>query len=128
MAKITANLIEIQNVSTNGYTAFELSEYGVEYNKLWKDADRNMNGDVRATMIGIFPKLICKTPPMKRSQAGSLGALLNQPYFNVKFFDTITGGVVTAQYYAGDYSTDLLQRCGEWYNEISFNLVPVSKR
>lgn len=128
MAQITANLVEIQNVSTNAYTPFELSEYTVEYNKLWKDADRNMDGQVRATLIGIFPKIVCKTPPLQRSNAGTLGALLNQPYFNVKFYDTITGSVITAQYYSSDYSTELLQRCGEWYNEVSFSLVPVSKR
>ena len=128
MAKITSNLIEIQNVGNSAYTSFELSEFGIEYNKLWRDADRNMNGDVRASLIGIFPKIICKTPPLKRSNAANLGNLLNQPYFNVKFFDTLTGTVKTAQYYAGDYSTDLLNRCGEWYSEISFNLIPVSKR
>ena len=128
MAQITANLIEIQNVSNSSYTPFELSEYAVQYNKLWKDADRNMNGDVRATMIGVFPKIVCKTPPLQRPNAAALGGLLNQPYFNVKFFDTITGGVITAQYYASDFDTELLQRCGEWYNEVSFSLVPVSKR
>lgn len=128
MAEITAKLIEIQNTSSSVYTAIELSEYEVEYNKLWKDADRNMDGQVRATLIGIFPKLVCKTPPVRRSTAATLGNLLNQPYFNVKFFDTLTGTVLTAQYYAGDYGTELMQRCGEWYNEISFNLVPVNKR
>lgn len=128
MAKITQNLIEIQNVSSGVYYPFELSEYAVEYNKLWRDADRNMNGDVRATLIGVFPKLICKSAPLKRANAGNLAALLSQPYFNVKYFDTITGGVVSAQFYANDPSTELLNRCGEWYDETSFNLIPVSKR
>lgn len=34
-----------------------ISKYTISYNKLWADAERNMNGDIRATFIGIFPKV-----------------------------------------------------------------------
>ena len=123
MANITNNLLKIGNTNISN-----ISEYTVQYNKLWKDADRNMNGDVRATLIGIFPKIVCKTTVQEQSLAATLGALLNQPYFSVSFYDPITNAVKTAQYYASDYSTKLKLRQGALIDEISFSLVPVSKR
>ena len=123
MANITGNLLKIGNTNISN-----LVEYEVQYNKLWKDADRNMNGDVRATLIGIFPKIVCKTTVQERSLVATLGGLLNQPYFSVTFYDPLTGSTRTAQYYASDYSTKLKMRQGSLIDEISFSLVPISKR
>lgn len=123
MADISSNLLKIGNTNISN-----ISEYEVQYNKLWKDADRNMNGDVRATLIGIFPKIVCKTTVQERSLVATLGNLLNQPYFSVTFYDPLTNSVKTAQYYASDYSTKLKMRQGSLIDEISFSLVPVSKR
>lgn len=123
MADITQQLLKIGNTNISN-----ISEYEVQYNKLWKDADRNMNGDVRATLIGIFPKIVCKTTVQERSLVATLGNLLNQPYFSVTFYDPLTNTVKTAQYYASDYSTKLKMRQGSLIDEISFSLVPVSKR
>lgn len=123
MANISQNLLKIGNTNISN-----ISEYEVQYNKLWKDADRNMNGDVRATLIGIFPKLICKTTVQEQSLVATLGNLLNQPYFSVTFYDPLSNTVKTAQYYASDFSTKLRMRQGALIDEISFNLVPVSKR
>lgn len=127
MSDITANLIEIRNESTSTYTSFRLSKYDVQYAKLWKDSDRNMNGDVRASLIGVFPKLICEMAPKTQAQVGALGQLLNQAYFSVKFYDILTNTVKTAMYYAGDFDTTLLMRQGAIIDKVPFNLVPVSK-
>ena len=40
-------------VKINGVRIPAIVNYKVGRNKLWKDADRNMSGDVRATLIGI---------------------------------------------------------------------------
>ena len=123
MANITSKLLTIGSTDISN-----ISEYEVQYNKLWKDADRNMNGDVRATLIGIFPKIVCKTTVQSQSEAATLCALLNTPYFNATFYDPITNTTKTAQYYASDYKTKLKLRQGALIDEISFSLVPVSKR
>lgn len=129
MADISANLIEIRNESNSDYTTFSLAKYDVQYAKLWKESDRNMNGDIRASLIGIFPKLICETAPIPKSTVQSLTALLNQAYFYVKFLDPQTNTVKTARYYAGDFDVILLKRQQDgWYDKVAFNLVPVSKR
>ena len=44
-------------VKINGVRIPAIVNYKVGRNKLWKDADRNMSGDVRATLIGIYPKI-----------------------------------------------------------------------
>lgn len=123
MADINQNLLKIGNTNISN-----IVDYEVQYNKLWKDADRNMNGDVRATLIGIFPKIVCKTTVQERSLVATLGNLLNQPYFSVTFYDPLTNQTKTAQYYASDYTTKLKMRQGALMDEVSFSLVPVSKR
>ena len=127
MTDISANLIEIKNETTSAYTVFSLSKYDVQYNKLWKDADRNMNGDVRASLIGIFPKLICEIAPKTISTIETLSVLLNQSYFNVKYLDIQTNTVKTAMFYASDFDTTLLMRQGSMIDKVAFNLIPVSK-
>ena len=106
----------------------KLVEYTVEYNKLWKDADRNMNGEVRASLIGIFPKIKVKTTKANRAEIASIGNILNRPYFRVSYYDTLAGEIKTANYYAGDFSVTLKERQRELYEEMSFSLIPVSKR
>lgn len=113
----------------NGNVIPNLKSYKVSYNKLWTDADRNMNGDVRATMIGIFPKLELEiggvlTTAIVRTLCG----LLDQPYFSVTYYDPKTGGNITANYYASDYSVELMDKNRELYLPFTVNLIPVSKR
>lgn len=112
----------------NGQKVPGIKEYKVSYNKLWKDADRNMNGDVRATLIGIFPKIeLTIRPALTEDEMSQLINLLDQAYFSVTYFDPKTKGAITAQYYASDYTTELLDRRG-YYKEMTVSLVPVSKR
>lgn len=128
MADINQNLIEIRNEGNGTYYPFRLSKYSVQYAKLWADSERNMNGDVRAALIGVFPKLICEMAPKSQSTVGQLTALLNQAYFSVKFYDFQTNSIKTAMYYAGDFDTELLMRQGALVDKVPFSLVPVSKR
>lgn len=117
------NLLKI-----NGETIPSIVSYKVGRNKLWKDADRNMNGDVRATLIGIFPKIQLEIGITTQDEMAILTQLLDQDYFEVEFFDVRVQDVVTAKYYAGDYTTDLLDKYKGLYNKMSVSLIPVSKR
>lgn len=102
--------------------------YKVGRNKLWKDAERNMNGDVRAVLIGIFPKIELNIGPTTQAQMASLTKLLDKDYFTVEYFDVRTQGVTSAKYYASDYSTEMLNKSKGLYKPFSVSLVPVSKR
>lgn len=113
----------------NGATIVGLKEYKVGYNKLWKDAERNMNGDVRASLIGIFPKLqLTFRDALDSGQIQQISGLLNLPYFDVSYYDPTTSGVVTAKYYSADFTVELLDKYRGLYKGFSVDLVPVSRR
>ena len=103
-------------------------DYKVGRNKLWKDADRNMNGDVRAVLIGIFPKIELNIGYTTQEEMAQLTQLLDQDYFTVEYFDVRVQGTTTAQYYAGDYTIELFSKSRGLYKPFTVSLVPVSKR
>lgn len=106
----------------------EMVKYEVNYSKLWKDADRNMNGDVSATFIGVFPNIDAETTPLNQNQVEVLCDALDQPYFSATFWDPSSGTQKTANYYASDYKITLLSRMTGMYGTVSFSIVPISKR
>lgn len=114
-------------LTINGTAIPELKTYRVGRNKLWKDADRNMNGDVRATLIGVFPKIELEINYVDESRIAQLCALLDQAYFTVVYFDHRLQATRTAQYYAGDYSVELDSKVKGRYKPFQVNLIPVSK-
>ena len=120
---ISGDLLKI-----NGTTISGLKEYKVSYNKLWSDAERNMNGDVRATLIGIFPKLeLTFRDALTAAEVATINSLLDQAYFSVTYYSPKSQTTVTAQYYASDYTLELLDKTKGIYKTFSVNLVPVSK-
>ena len=123
MANITARLLKIGSTDIT-----KICDYTVEYGKLWKDAERNMNGSVRASLIGVFPKIKVKTTVQEISNVITLGNLLNQDFFQITYFDILDNAVRTANYYASDFSTTLRRRKDSLINEIEFSLVPVDRK
>lgn len=115
-------------VKINNVTIPNLVEFKVGRNKLWKNADRNMNGDVRATLIGIFPKISLKIGICNEEQISILTELLDQSYFEVEYFDVRAQETVTASYYASDYEIEILNKQKGLYKPFNVQLVPVSKR
>lgn len=119
----SGNLIKINNTIVP-----KIVSYKVGRNKLWKDADRNMNGDVRATLIGIFPKIEINIGYTTETEMATITQLLDQAYFTVEYFDVRTQGTTTASYYAGDYSPELDSKLKGRYKPMTVSLIPVSKR
>lgn len=111
-----------------GLTLTELVKYDVNYSKLWKDADRNMNGDVSATFIGIFPNIDAETTPLTEAQVQVLCSALDQSYFSMTFYDPSSQSQKTANYYSSDYKISLLSRMTGMYASVSFSVIPISKR
>lgn len=109
-------------------TLTEVVKYDMNYSKLWKDADRNMNGDVSSTFIGVFPNIDCTTMPLTQAQVVTLCAALDQPYFSMTFWNPGTNSQQTAQYYASDYKISLMNRVSGTFGTVDFSVVPVSKK
>lgn len=115
-------------IKINGKVIPAITNYKVGRNKLWKDADRNMAGDVRATLIGIFPKIELSIGYITQEEMAQLCELLDQSYFNVEYFDVRVQGTTTAKYYVGDYAIEIFDKSKGLYKPFTVSLVPVSKR
>ena len=104
----------------------DISEYQLTYSKLWKNANRDMNGDITATLIGIYPNISVTTGMLEFSRAEAISAAINDDYFSVTFWDTQTSSLKTANYYAADHKIQLINECR--YGQVTIELVAVSKR
>ena len=120
----TGNLILI-----NDKVIPHIVSYKIGRSKLWKDSERNMSGDVRATLIGIFPKIQLQIGYTTEQEMSDLTKLLDKDFFNVKWYDVRTKALTdNIKYYAGDYDVELDNKYKGRYKPFSVNLVPVSKR
>lgn len=117
------NLVEIEGVNIP-----HLVTYKIGRSKLWKDAERNMNGDVRATLIGIYPKIQMKVGYTTQEEISQLTQILDQDYFTVTWFDVRIQQTISTLYYAGDYDIELDNKSKGRYKPFEVNLIPVSKR
>lgn len=119
----TGNLVEI-----DGVVIPHLVTYKIGRAKLWKDSERNMSGDVRATLIGIFPKIQMEIGYTTQQEMSELTQILDKDFFTVTWFDVRIQDVVSAQYYASDYDVELDSKSKGRYKPFSVSLIPVSKR
>lgn len=115
-------------VKIDGVTIPHVVSYKISRAKLWKDSERNMNGDVRATLIGIFPKIQMKVGYTTQEEMSQLTALLDKAFFDVTWFDVREQETITAKYYAADYDVELESKTRGRYKPFSVSLVPVNKR
>ncbi len=120
--------INVPLITIGSLSLAEMVKYEVNYSKLWKDADRNMNGDVSSTFIGVFPNVDAETMNLDHVQVEALCAALDQPYFTATIWDPASGTQKTAGYYASDYKITLLSRVHGHYATVAFSIVPISKR
>jgi hypothetical protein len=111
----------------NGVKVPNVSEYKVLRAKLWSNAERTMAGEIQADFIGIFPKIQVSFAPMKATDLKTIIGMLDTPFFTLTWYDANTQSVKSAQYYAGDYETPLLDKGKELYNGFDVSLIPVKK-
>lgn len=115
-------------VKINGTRIPYITSYKISRAKLWKNSERNMNGDVRATLIGIFPKIVMQVGYTSQEQMANLTALLDQDFFEVEWFDVRIQETITTRYYASDYDIEIDNKSKGRYKPFEVSLVPVSKR
>lgn len=115
-------------VQIDGNTIPHIVSYKIGRAKLWKDSERNMSGDVRATLIGIFPKIQLQIGYTTQEEMSELTKILDKDFFTVTWFDVRTQDTISAKYYASDYDVELDSKSKGRYKPFSVNLVPVSKR
>lgn len=119
----TGDLVQIDGVAIPHIVSYKIGRA-----KLWKDSERNMSGDVRATLIGIFPKIQLQVGYTTQEEMSELTELLDKDFFTVTWFDVRIQSTISAEYYASDYDVELESKTKGLYKPFSVNLVPVSKR
>ena len=115
-------------IKIDGVIVPHIVSYKIGHSKLWKDSERNMSGELRATLIGIFPKIQLQIGYTTQTEMNGLVSLFDKAFFTVEWFDVATQGMVSAQYYASDYDVELDSKSKCRYKPFSVNLVPVKKR
>lgn len=122
-------------IKIDGKTIPHIVSYKIGRAKLWKDSERNMSGDVRATLIGIFPKIQLQIGYTTQEDLSTLTAILDKDFFEVEWFDVRTQelagskeGEEKPKYYASDYDVELDSKIKGRYKPFTVNLVPLSKR
>lgn len=119
---VPSPLLIINGVSI---TTSDISSYKLTYNKLWKNANRDMSGDMSATLIGLYPNISIDTKPLDFDDAMALSAAVNQDYFTVSYWDTQTSSMKSAVYYAADHEVSVLTEC--IYASVKIELVAKHK-
>lgn len=113
----------------SGQKVIGLKEYKVSSNLLWADSDRNMNGDMRATYLGEYPKIELEfRDGLTRAQVSQIYSQLSSPFFNITYYHPGTDNTVTAQYYRSDFTIGVLDKSRGLFNSFSVNLIPISRR
>jgi hypothetical protein len=118
-------LLQIKDNLTNEYHTIEVTEYNIEYNKIWGSQDKNMEGSTRATLIGILPTIKAATMPLYQAGAKLTGRLLNQGHLMVKYYDNLSGTIQEEPYTSSDIAFNMIRENGKWYEEVSFVLTPI---
>lgn len=122
MAVDTATLLTI-----DGTVIPNIKRYTVKYAKLWSNAGRNMAGSLRATLIGVFPKIVVEFAPMGEDDLATIASLLNKSSFTAQFYDPDTKQVQTGTFYASDFDTSVLKKSGNIYDAFQVSLISYNK-
>lgn len=118
-------LLKIQDNETLEYQKVFVGKYSITYDKMWGSTDRNLRGSLRGTLTGILPLIKFSTIPMKQGTASELGRLLNQGYFSVEYYDTLTGETAIGLFTASDVVIEMLSANNIWYKEYTITLTAV---
>ncbi len=105
----------------------KLRKYSATKPKLWKDAGRNLAGDLKTTFVGKFPKLLLEFGYLTATEVATVITLLDQPSFNVAWWDFATQTYKAGLFYAGDFSPELFDKDKELYAPFNVNLIAFRK-
>lgn len=108
----------------------KLINYDVAYNKLWgSDTGRDMAGENKGTLVGIFPKLQVEIGSLNKDEMKQFLQKANKAELTISWYDVEIDGIRSAQsYYINDYTISLKNTKTMKYKAFSFNLIPNKKR
>ena len=96
---IDKNSIVIDSVNMGQY----ITEAKFGYNKLWGEGGRNLSGDMIASFIGVFPKIILQFKPLTKSELEIIVPILDSSRQTVSYYDPYKKQQTSMTTYTGDY-------------------------
>ena len=124
--------INKDSITINGVS---MGQYIVEakfgYNKLWgEDSGRNLNGDMVASLIGIFPKITLEFKPLTKNEMEVITPILDSSRQTVVYYDPTKKASVTITTYTGDYefNNDRIINNGKKNKGFTCSFIATSKR
>lgn len=97
---VDKNSIIINDVNMGQY----LTQADFGYNKLWSsDSGRNLAGEQKGTLIGIFPKLELQYRALTKEEAHTLAPIFDSARQTTQYYDDNKGKIITITTYTGDW-------------------------
>ena len=114
----------------NGWLVPKLIKYETGYNKLWaSDSGRDMAGENKGTLIGIYPKLQVEVGSYTEEEMSRFLKEVNKAELMISWYDAETKATaINISYYINDFTISLKNTRTMKYNSFSFNLIPNKKR
>ena len=98
--------------------------YSVAYCKLWaSDTGRNMRGENKGTLVGIFPKITVSLGRMSEGDASAIINLTMQASTYVRYYDVGKKDLVAASFYFGDVSAEIEKQRSMYHKGINFTII-----
>lgn len=98
---VDKNSIIINGVSMGQY----LTEVDFQFPKLWgNDSGRNLAGDMTATLIGIFPKIVLSFRRLNKTELETIAPILDSIEQTLSYYDPLKKQTISIQTYSGDWS------------------------
>jgi hypothetical protein len=115
-------LLKINNVKPP-----KLKGYTVKREKLLSEAERTMSGELKATVIGVFPNLQLEFAHTTQDDMSTIIDLLDPFSLTVQWWDEKTDAVKTGTFYAGSWEIPLMSQDRGIYEGFTVNLIPFKK-
>lgn len=119
-----------QVLYVDGWRVPKLIQYEIGYNKLYADdSGRDLDGNNKATLIGIFPKLQVKVGSYTEQEMSEFLKKVNKPELLISWYDPEIKGIRSGiSYYINDFNVSVKRTEPMTFNGFSFNLIPNKKR
>ena len=96
-------------INTVDYTGEILTPFKVGRNKLWgDDTGRVMSGEMKGSLVGIFPKFTVIFMPKTEAKMASLMAALDTAFQTVEYYDIQTQSFKSLGTYTSDYEFNIV--------------------
>ena len=114
----------------DGWLVPKLTKYEIAYNKLWADdSGRDMAGNNKGTLIGIFPKIQVQVGTFDEDEMKTFLQKVNKAELTISWYDPEIKGIRSGvSYYINDFTVSPKNTKTMKYNAFSFNLIPNKKR